>query len=272
MRPPFFVVGAPRSGTTYLVEVLDRHPEILLTNETRVMTFIAKVLHDYGHQRFVLLKERERFLLRLRRDLPDVVRHFYEDLGASPSVRWGDKFPHYADPDVDPRGLEIIDEFFPLCQFVHIVRDGRDVAASLLNKGWADLDEALDVWDRHVTHARDFGLQLGLGRYRELRYDDVVDHGPAVVRRVLEFLDVDPDDPNVHRFLEEQRADRTPFSGATTDRGRIGRATWRQRLTPEQIDRANRRLADPLVQFGFESHEWRAQLPPAVLARERGQR
>lgn len=268
MRPPFFVVGAPRSGTTYLVEVLDRHPEIMLTNETRVMTFVAKILHEYGKRQFVLLNERDRFLLRLRRELPEVVRRFYEDLGASQDSRWGDKFPHYADPNIDPRGLDLIDEFFPRCQFVHIVRDGRDVAASLLRKGWVDFDEALDVWSRHVTHARDFGLRLGLGRYHELRYDDLIQDGPSTVRRLLAFLDVDPDDPVVRRFLEQQDRERTPFSGATTDATRIGSTTWQQRLRPEQITRANRKLADPLVALGFESHRWREQLVPAVLARD----
>lgn len=268
MRAPFFVVGAPRSGTTYLVEVLGRHPEILLTNETRVMTFVGKILHEYGHERFVLLNERERFLSRLRRDLPDVVRRFYEDLGASPSVRWGDKFPHYADPTVDPKVLELIDEFFPRCQFVHIVRDGRDVVASLLSKGWADFDEALDVWHRHVTHAREFGLQLGMGRYYELRYADLVTDGHTTIGPLLEFLRVDPQPPGVTTFLDEQARERTPFSGATTATSRLGSTTWQHRLTPAQIARANRRLADPLVQFGFESYDWREKLVPAVLVRD----
>lgn len=267
MRPPFFVIGAPRSGTTYLVEVLDRHPKIMLTNETRVMTFIAKILHEYGRQQFVLLNERERFLLRLRRELPEVVRRFYADLGASHDVRWGDKFPHYADPEVDPEGLELINEFFPRCQFIHIVRDGRDVAASLLRKGWVDFDEALNVWSRHVTHARRFGLQIGLARYLELRYDDLIEDGPESVRRILGFLDVDTESQIVHLFLEDQERKRTPFSGATTEASRIGRATWEHRLTSQQIARANQQLADELVDFGFESYGWREELGPAVLAR-----
>ena len=45
MQDPFFIIGAPRSGTTFLQTVLDRHPDIFITNETRVMTFASRTLN-----------------------------------------------------------------------------------------------------------------------------------------------------------------------------------------------------------------------------------
>jgi hypothetical protein len=90
------VIGAPRSGTTYLTEVLNRHPAVLLTNETRVMTFLNRVIHDLGADEWVLLKHRRGFLHHLECSMAKLVRDFYGRLGLREGMRWGDKHPHYA--------------------------------------------------------------------------------------------------------------------------------------------------------------------------------
>ena len=77
MQPPFFVIGAPRSGTSYLVEVLNRHPDVVMTNETRVMTFLYRALHRWSKDRMALMTERTLFLSTFRRHVPDIVRDFY---------------------------------------------------------------------------------------------------------------------------------------------------------------------------------------------------
>lgn len=264
MQPPFFVIGAPRSGTTYLVEVLARHPRIVLTNETRVMTFFNRALHGLGTDRFALMDQRALFLRTFRRHIPEIVRDFYRQLGADDTCRWGDKFPHYADRRTDPELLDLLVELFPRCQFVHIVRDGRDVASSLVQKGWVDFEEACDVWTRHVSHAREVGYRIGLDRYHEMRYDDLIEDGVSSIGRLLDFLDLEPD-AGVDTFLREQEERRTPFSGATTEASRIGGTGWRDRLTSEQADHASRLMADLLVEFRLESDDWRRQLHPAVL-------
>ena len=257
MKPPFFVIGAPRSGTTYLVQVLNHHPDLFITNETRVMTWAHRALLALGEPSFGLMHERGRFLRTLRDQLPSVIRSFYRELGADEKVRWGDKHPHYADPKADPGCLDLIDEFFPRSQFVHIVRDGRAVVASLLAKQWVDFDEAMDVWNRHVAHARQFGLRIGLDRYLELQYEDLYNRGEETVERLLDFLGVDAH-ADVSSFLEAQARGRTGFSGPTT--ADIGSTSWEDRLTPEQADKCNREMADLLVEFRYETYEWREHL------------
>lgn len=264
MQPPFFVIGSPRSGTTYLVEVLARHPDILLTNETRVMTFFNRALHGLGRKRFVLMDQREQFLRVFKAHIPEIVRDFYRTLGATETCRWGDKFPHYADRRTDPELLDLLLEVFPRCQLVHIVRDGRDVAASLVNKGWVDFEEACDVWIRHVGHAREVGHRIGLDRYHEMHYDDLIENGAASTARLLRFLGLKSSSA-VDSFLEGQERERTPYSGATTATTDIGRPGWADRLSPEQADYASWLMADLLVELRLESQAWRRELPPAVL-------
>lgn len=258
MQPPFFVIGAPRSGTSYLVQVLDRHPEILLTNETRVLTFLHRALTRLSKDKMALMTERKLFLETFTSHVPLIVRDFYQRLGVDEQMRWGDKFPHYADTKTDPGLLDLIAEVFPRGQFIHITRDGRDVVGSLLAKGWVDLDEACDVWRRHVESSREIGRKVGPHRFHELRYEDLVSDGHRTVHDLLGFLGLSAD-PGVDGFLREQESARTPYSGATTSAGLIGQPGWRAKLTPEQIEAVQTGLGDLLEQTGYETEPTTAQ-------------
>ena len=263
-RPPFWVIGAPRSGTTFLSRVLDAHPRIVCTDETRVMSFVNRILNGLAADRWILMRERERFLDLLRDALADTVASLYADLGAGPDDRWGDKHPHYADPYHDPELLDLIDEIFPGSQFVHIIRDGRAVVSSNLAKGWGTLDYASDSWRRHVVHARDFGTALGPERYLELRYEELVDEPAPVVAALVSFLGVGPA-PQVDELLAEQERARTSWSGPTA--GTVASDSWRDRYEPADLDRVERNLANLLVELGYETQAWRRSLlcsPPAA--------
>lgn len=210
LSAPFFIIGAPRSGTTYLREILNRHPQIFVTNETRVMIFINR-MNRLGDNRRLILHQRQEWMATLRQWVPLMIEDYYRQLGALPGMRWGDKYPHYADPKTDPECLSLIDSMFPTSQFVDIVRDGRDVAASIAAKDWKDAAEALDVWERHVHHAAVFGESIGTERMIRIRYEDLRDHAQPVIRGVLEFLRLEPA-PEVELFLQDQERHRTPFS------------------------------------------------------------
>lgn len=251
MQPPLFVIGAPRSGTSYLVQVLNRHPQILLTNETRVMTFVHRVLSRHSRDKMALMTERTLFLDTFRSHVPEIVQDFYRRLGATEETRWGDKFPHYADSKTDPGLLDLVDELFPRSQFVHITRDGRDVVASLIDKGWVDLDEACDVWNRHVATSRAIGRTVGPHRYHELRYEELVDEGIATAHGVLRFLGLDPVS-ELDDFLRSQSEERTPFSAPTTPTHAIGRPGWQERLSPDQVRAIEAHVSTTLAALGYD--------------------
>lgn len=256
--PPFWVVGAPRSGTTFFGRVLDRHPGIFCTEETRVMTFVNRILNGLASDTWILMNERARFLALLKRELPRLVREFYEELGADGMQRWGDKHPHYADPYHDPDLLDLIEQLFPESQYIHIIRDGRAVVASNMAKGWGTIDYACDSWRRHVVHARDFGSVLGPKRYLEVRYEDLVNEPAPMVAAIFEFLGVG-DSPEVDAMLAAQGEARTPYS-APTDPSGIAAQSWRERYDAETLELVERRLADMLVELGYEDPTWRRQV------------
>lgn len=107
--------------------------------------------------------------------------------------RWGDKTPVYAGY------LPLLHRMLPEARFVHIVRDGRDAAMSMVEK-WGekewhtDLLFALKSWQRRVRLARRSGHGLGPDRYTEVRYEDLVADPEPELRRLCDFLG-EPFDP-----------------------------------------------------------------------------
>lgn len=223
---------------------------ILLTNELRVMTFLNRVLNRVAANEWVLLNGRRPFLEHFESWLPHMLAEHYRALGAGPGTRWGDKNPHYADPRNDPECLELIDRLMPAAQFLNIVRDARDVVASLVKKGWASFDDAVEVWRGHVTHAADFGDRVGQNRMLTVRYEDLVaDAAPQIVR-MLEFLGLG-DETGVYGFAAAQAKQPTPFSKPTTEVSGRRPASAGSGLTEDQHAVITDRVGSLLDLYGY---------------------
>ena len=216
---PIVVYGAPRSGTTYLEQVLNAHPDVFVSHETRVFAWLHHALNVLPQDKRLLAHERDAFLEHLRTVFPQVIRDFYRSL-APDSRYWGDKNPHYADPYNDGC-LEMIAELFPDSVFIHIIRDGRDVVSSLTRKAeegkpWVTFDQAHLRGAGMSTAARAFGHTLPSNRYFELRYEDLVTNDVSLSGEVFRFLGLEPH-PAVEAFCRSQQEQRTPFKGPTRD-------------------------------------------------------
>ncbi len=141
--PAPFVVGVPRSGTTLLRLMLDAHSELAIPPETHFIPKLIKLCEkgsgDMRENALELITNHRRWpdfeisaedlAERLDRasklDATAVVRSFYETYAAAQGkTRWGEKTPQYL------RMMGRIARTLPEARFVHIVRDGRDVALS----------------------------------------------------------------------------------------------------------------------------------------------
>lgn len=251
MAAPLWVVGAPRSGTTFLARVLDHHPGIFLTNETRVMLLFSRMLNRWVGARRLLATSREEVVETLWHQVPGLVEQIYRDLGVRPGQRWGDKYPQYADGDQDPEALRTIDRLFPAGQYVHIIRDPRAVVASIVAKEWLEFGEAIQAWRAFVSHARAFGAEVGESRYHELRFEDLVVDGKETIGSILRFLDL-PDDEEVDAFLLSQESERDHLSYPTGQPGSIGPESWAERLDSEQLRTVEMELAPMMSDLGYE--------------------
>lgn len=268
MRDPFFIIGAPRSGTTFLVALLNAHAKVLITDETRVFTHVHRILNEQPTDQRAVMRHRAAWLEQLRADLPEVVRRYYRKLGATEDMRWGDKNPHYADRRTDPGCLETLDRLFPESQFIHIVRDGRAVVSSLFSLGWAKSPQyGADVWIRHVEQSREFGATIGPRRWYEVTYERLVAEPEQVAKELFDFLGLEIS-PEVAAFIAAEQQERRPVSGATSDLTRAGSRDWERKLSPELLAAMNHAFADLLVTYGYEEPSWRDALragPPAPM-------
>jgi hypothetical protein len=262
-RPPApFVVGVARSGTTLLRLMLDAHPDLTIPPETH---FIPKVIEACGsdgdarervlelltnHRRWADFGLDPAEFRRRVEGLPEpldpgeVLRTFYglyAEQQAKP--RWGDKSPSYV------RKLPKVARALPEAHFIHLIRDGRDVALSQMevHHGAAEAREAAEGWVGAITKARRQAKRVP--HYLELRYEDLVDDAEPVLRRVCDFIDLrfDPAMLEYHRGASKRMAETT----RDFERGKGPaipaevRAKQHERVAaPPQKDRAGRWRTD----------------------------
>lgn len=203
-KRPFFIVGAQRSGTTMLRLMLNSHPHIAVPFESAFIPEFYRRLEAYGD-----LSE------------PQNVRRLLDDIAADPWVRkgglisdaeavpgyriasyselvdaifteyarrrgkrrWGDKTPTYVTE------LDVLWKLFPGCRFVHLVRDGRDVALSLGGISWGSshVPRVAEDWRWKTMLAHKMGMMV-TDHYREVRYEDLVTDTVGTLKSICEFL------------------------------------------------------------------------------------
>lgn len=254
-RDPFVVFGAPRSGTTYLQSLIDADPRIVLTNETRIFTWLHRSLREAAESDKAVARRKQEVLAHLRVELARTVRDFYADL-APEATWWGDKNPFYG---TDEGVLDTVDELFPDARYVHLVRDGRDVVTSLHRRRrpdgqrWSTFDAGHTLWLRSLTVAGAFGARVG-ERYLELRYEDLIADDVGWTTRVFEHLGVEVS-PAVRAYAAQQQAERTPLSTPTRELDDAARSAWEEEWSPTQRLRSLDLLGDALVGRGYETRD-----------------
>lgn len=258
--PPLVLIGAPRSGTTYLQSLIDADPRIVMTNETRVLTWLHRSIREAVDGDKAVARMKGEIVAHLQAELPRVVRDFYRDLSPT-ATWWGDKNPFYS---TEEGVLETIDDLFPGTRYVHLIRDGRDVVTSLHRRTrsdgrpWSTFDGGHDLWLRSLTVARRFAERAG-DRYLELRYEDLITDDEGHLARVLRHYGVDPHEESL-AYARRQQADRTPLSSPTRTLEDASRSAWEEEWNGEQQLESLDRLGDALVDLGYETPDSLAEL------------
>jgi hypothetical protein len=254
--PPLAIFGAPRSGTTYVTELLNAHPRVYITNEARLFVWAHRALTSLDDPQAALTR-RDEFREYLKSELPALLHSFYKERRPRALV-WGDKNPHYADP-IHGEVLETIADLFPGARFIHVIRDGRDVVASLIRKRdkdgqpWVSFEMAHELWNTYTVTGHAFASDAPPGTVLEVRYEELIADEPDMARRMCEFLGIDLH-PQIIEFCESQRQRRSPLSGPTRDLSQgANRTDWEAVVSAggrrtESLDR----LRENLVRFGYE--------------------
>jgi Sulfotransferase family len=188
-QSPLFLVGAERSGSTLLRLMLDHHPQIAFDKE---FDFAVALVSDTGE-----LPSMQSYLAWLKyiRAMDYTVapsldyRELMNDFLRQKQAASGEK--RYIGATVHLH-FDRLRFLWPRARYIHLVRDPRDVARSVLQKGWAGniyqasrvWIEAEDCWDSLATYLSD-------GQAVELKYENLVTQPEAELSRLCKFIGVD---------------------------------------------------------------------------------
>ncbi len=211
----FFIVGCQKTGTTWLQAALNGHPEIACRGEARFATLLLPHIaaavrgHNKAQRAGELGAITGEQMVQLFRVATAMVMSRWP---MGPRVRIiGEKTPEHA------IFMGALSNAFPKCRFIHIIRDGRDAAAS----GWRhNLREnnpefharfptfapyaahfAAEHYVTYINRAREWG-RAHTDRYREVRYEDLHADPETSMRSLLEFLGADASERPLRRCID----------------------------------------------------------------------
>lgn len=212
---PFFIVGSGRSGTTLLRRVLQANPQLHIAPENHSLGSVIElfsrnsslawprvvrlVLSSFEDSRYFA----ETFNISLRplatrlvdapiddRNLAFILDSLYRYHGQQTGQtfqRWGDKTP------LNSFYLDQILTVFPDSRFVHMLRDGVDVAYSFVEAGlYSDIVTAAKQWQSSVRAVRNFSRRHPSICFY-VRYEQLVTTPDVVIPSVCNFLDIEYD-------------------------------------------------------------------------------
>jgi len=141
--------------------------------------------------------------------------------------RWLEKTPYYI------LHIKTILEMFPDAQFIHIIRDGRDCALSMLQRKYDlkifNIYHAATVWKQYVDAGQQAAKYLGNDRYFELRYEDLIDDPEKIMREICLFINEEFEQPMVHFEKSKDPNSKTPMLGKSIQKKNAEK--WRSRMT-----------------------------------------
>lgn len=209
----FFIFGSPRSGTTLLAQTLAAHSRIVVPYETDFIVPAAFVFdrvkdpdvgrpiirglltHSAGFKKSLgeLLDpaELDAILGSAEYSLAGLLKAIYERVAvkSSKSIA-GDKSPN------DLQFIRIIIKQLSDAtdiKFIHIVRDLRDVMASIRARNWTAADADIYIprmWNSTNLYLHEL-YRDDPSRYRFLRYEDMVTDPEISFRALCGFLGVE---------------------------------------------------------------------------------
>jgi hypothetical protein len=196
------------------------------------------------------------------RNAGDFLRIVMEAIARKQGVqRWAESTPLHL------LYLPLIKKVIPDALVIHIIRDGRDVTASLHRIGWIrpllwDRSRAFLVpaifWRWIVTKGRGYGRALGRD-YLEIHYEDLVQNPRETLTRIGKFIEHDLDYDRIQQVaLGSVHNPNSSFrgDGKETETATVGR--WRKMFTAPEIRDVESSIGGLLVDTGYA-----LETPPA---------
>ena len=251
LERPVFLVGAERSGTTVLRLMLDYHPEISWRNEFEYSVDLMPendgwpaLSHYYDWLETHRIFQASTLKIKTELSYPELINDFlaqHRDRSGK-SIVGATVHRHF------DRLLRI----WPDARFIHIMRDGRDVARSNIGMGWAgNMWTGVDNWIESEALWAQLEPKLPADQQINVTYEALITNPEQELTRICEFLGLSYS-PAMMDYIQNTTYD-------TPDPKYI--AQWRRKLSDRQIQLAEARIMTMLTERGYEL----SQLPKLTI-------
>jgi hypothetical protein len=281
IEAPIFIVGAPRSGTTLLRNMFNRHPRIAICGETHFHHYVyarrrafgdlidpknrRRVVEEYlGLRRLRWVADRAVLSEKLMREgtsyqalFTCLVKYHAESQGKQ---RWGEKTPQHA------LFSETLCEWYPGATLIHMIRDPRDVVASLQRMSWAanSVVQNARTWRKCNLAAQ---LCSHLPQYMPVRYETLVSQPERELRRICERIGEEYDPAMLDPAKPTGFQSPSPWGLRAQQQITTERLNkWREELTAKEVSQIEWAVGRHLETFGYQ----RSMDPPSSLTIARG--
>jgi hypothetical protein len=189
----------------------------------------------------------------------ELVTRLYDELA---SLRQkplaGEKTPGYV------RCLPLLHRLFPWARTIHIIRDGRDTALSLMD--WATESKGpgrLDLWRQEplglaalwwrwqVKSGIDAAPSLAPGRHLQVRYEQLIARPEEELTRIAAFLQI----PFAHEMLAYHAGKRRQGPSLSAKSAWLpptsGLRVWRTQMPPDDLQLFEALAGDLLAKVGY---------------------
>jgi sulfotransferase family protein len=277
---PIFIGGCERSGTTMLGAMLGSHSECICVPESQFIEDLiawSNSLRGSLNPRQALSRIVTNHRYRLLWELPlDPAAADPSELGSSlPELltwlarAYGRKSGKAGSLWVDHtptnfrRGRTLLG-MFPEARFIHLIRDGRAVAASLLPLDWGpnNVLHAAEFWMARCALGLAAELEWGPGRVLRVRYEDLLNQPEPSMRRIASFSGLEYEPAMVsgggHR-PGRYHARQHHLVGLAPDPSRVER--WQQIFTRRQVEIFEAEAGEFLETLGYRPRYGISALP-----------
>jgi len=287
---PLFILGNNRSGTSLLRLILTCHEEIVIPPESHFLlwnydkyrswrpgngyeNFLFDLFNSTKFETWGLNKQELESFLKFRKptSYSELCADIYIYFGIKQNKRaslWGDKNSLWVEK------MPILYLLYKNAKFIHIIRDGRDVAASYLDlnqyseprhkyfpKLPTQIEQIAETWSNNVLSISRFLSQVPAHNHIEIKYEDLICENEKVINAILNFLNL-PLSPSVFAYYEINKSKHFEPEeflawkaklNEPLDRSNIGK--YKHKLAPSEIKIFEQIAAEALERYGYSKND-----------------
>ncbi|MEM9002257.1 MAG: sulfotransferase [Cyanobacteria bacterium P01_F01_bin.86] len=251
LHVPTFLVGAHRSGTTLLGLMLDSHPELSWFHH---FEWAVKYIEPDGTwptvDKYLEILETERGYQAWGLSVGNEVKSYPDILNGFLRQRRERDGKPFSGATIHTRYQEVY-KIWPKAKFIHIVRDPRDVACSILKAGWSgNAWGAAHRWQRTELEWNALCKLLPEEQRLFVTFEELVKTPVDTLKRITEFLGIS--------YTEElfSYTSRTPYSYPDPRMA----LKWQKNMAAEDIEMIELALGDLLLERGYPQVSGRKEI------------